>query len=428
MDAELQELADAGVAFSAGEDVPGIGRADLVIPSPAVPARAPVLQAAVQCGIPVWSEVEVAYRMSVAPLVAWTATNGKSTTTALTGHMLSCAGIRARIGGNLAPGIPLIQLAEKSIPTEVLVAEISSYQLEWIDRLRPRAGGILNISPDHLERYGTMQAYAATKARLVERQCRLDIAIFGDSFAEQYPDLLQGDGRHYRFCREHPVEAGAYMAGSVMRIVGRTDPSEGSLPDLKIDTSRFVLAGAFNLNNAMAASLAALEMGAHPEAIERALRTFEGLPHRMEWVGDVGGVHFINNSMCTNSAAAIASLDAVDGGLIAITGGSSKKLDMSEFGTALARRAQWIVLIGSTAEEMEAHLKNAGCNAWEYAGSMSEAVELAAARARPGESVLLIPGYASFDMFGDFEDRGRAFVEAVRAHGALCAEGAGNGT
>jgi UDP-N-acetylmuramoylalanine--D-glutamate ligase len=213
-----------------------------------------------------------------------------------------------------------------------------------------------------------------------------------------------------------------------MRIVGRTDPSEGSLPDLKIDTSRFVLAGAFNLNNAMAASLAALEMGAHPEAIERALRTFEGLPHRMEWVGDVGGVHFINNSMCTNSAAAIASLDAVDGGLIAITGGSSKKLDMSEFGTALARRAQWIVLIGSTAEEMEAHLKNAGCNAWEYAGSMSEAVELAAARARPGDSVLLIPGYASFDMFGDFEDRGRAFVEAVRAHGALCAEGAGNGT
>ena len=413
-DDEIAGMLSAGMTLSCGAGFPGVDQADFIVPSPGMPADEDVLRDAVSRGVPVLSEIEVAYRISLAPLLAFTGSNGKSTTTALCGHMLRTAGLDARIGGNLAPGTPLTRLADVSSRKQVLVAEISSFQLEWIHAFRPRVGAVLNVTEEHLQRHKTMRAYAAAKARIVENQAGADLAIFGDSFAEEFPDLLSGDGRHYRFCRTHPVESGAYMDGDTMRIVGRVDPVEGSLPDLKIDVSRFRLEGGHNRENAMAAAMAALEMGVRPEAIEKALRTFKGLPHRMELVAEVGGVRYINNSMCTNAAAAVASLEGVCGEAVVITGGSSKGLNMRPFGEALARVAQWSVLIGQTADEMEGYLLETECRRYERATDMDDAVDRASRRAVAGQAVILIPGFASFDMFHDFEDRGNAFADAVR--------------
>ncbi|MDQ2731216.1 MAG: UDP-N-acetylmuramoyl-L-alanine--D-glutamate ligase [Armatimonadota bacterium] len=410
---EINGLLAGGMELACGPSFPGIEKADILVPSPGMDRRSPVLQEAVARRVPVLSEIEIAYRISAAPIVAFTGTNGKSTTTVLCGHMLKAGGIAAEVGGNLAPGTPLVTLADRATSRNVLVAEISSFQLEWIDGFRPRVAGILNLSEEHLLRHGTMQEYAAAKARIAENQSGMDLAIFGDAFAEEYPDLLRGSGRHYRFCKDHPVESGAYLDGSTIRVVGRVDPAEGSLPDLKIDLSRFTLSGAHNAENAMAAALAALEMGVRPEAIERSLRTFPGLPHRMELVGEKNGIRFVNNSMCTNAAAAIASLESVAGPVVVITGGKSKGLDMQSFGEALAAKARWSILIGETAGEMESYLTHAGSSAFEHAGTMDSAVDAAMHAAEPGDTVLLLPGFASFDMFKDFADRGLQFKRAV---------------
>ena len=414
-DPEIGVLKRAGVSAIFGTEYLRIEEADLIVPSPGIRRDSRVLLEADRRGVPILSEIEVAYRISHAPIIAFTGTNGKSTTTALCGEMLRSAGIAVAIGGNLAPGTPLAPLAETASENSVLVAEISSFQLEWIDQFRPRVAGILNLSAEHLDRHGSLHEYAAAKSRICENQSGADLAIFGDAFAEAYPDLLIGAARHYRFCSSHPVESGAYLDKDRIRIVGRVDPAEASLPDLSLDLSRFTLAGRFNRENAMAAALAALEMGARPEAIERALRTFKGLPHRMELAAEQNGIRYVNNSMCTNPAAAAASLEAISGGLVVIAGGRSKGLDMRPFGETLARRAHWTVLIGETADEMAGYFREAGSTSFELAPAMPEAVDAAARRAEPGDTVLLLPGFSSFDMFRDFEERGRAFVEAARS-------------
>jgi UDP-N-acetylmuramoylalanine--D-glutamate ligase len=403
--------ADAGTALP--------DRTELVITSPGVPKSAAVLQAAVACGIPVWSEIELANRLSRVPIAAITGTNGKTTTTLLLAAMLRAGGIEAHIAGNVSADEIKRTLVDAAYTqtSGILVAEISSFQLEWVERFRPHVGILTNITPDHLNRHADFAEYAATKARL---------------FAAQTPDdwaLLNADSP-----AAHEIAAGSLPGRAVE--FSRTRLPSGSAPAVWIDSGvAFLragageaaqalfqicdmppsLPGAHSVENALAAGAAARLLGATPTAIAAGLSEFGGVAHRMEWVADIEGVRYINNSMCTNVAAGISSLLALDRPGIVIAGGADKALDFAPMTATLLAKARRLILIGAAADKMETTFRAGGYAAIERAPTLEAAVNRAQQLAEPGETVLLSPTCASFDMFTDFEARGVAFRRAVNA-------------
>jgi UDP-N-acetylmuramoylalanine--D-glutamate ligase len=420
--AEVHEL--DGVVFRPATDIVE-HTTDLLVPSPGVPRYAKVLTDAVSRNIPILGEIEIAYRLAKAPILAITGTNGKTTTTALVGAICREAGLQTWVAGNIAEDagkrLPLIQAAVEAPADGVIAAEISSFQLEWVEQFRPKVAAWLNLSTDHLDRHKDMDEYAHAKSNIFRAQTEDDFAIFNlqDEIVRRFTTQIAQMGRAKRipFVVGGPSPDGVYeWHGEVWaaQFAGRTFP--GLSHDLRvIRRDESPLQGAHNTANICAGTAMALSLGLRPETIRTALRSFRGVAHRMEFVAEVGGVRYINNSMCTNPAALVASVSALDTPLISISGGIHKGGDLAEVGKALATHARHTVLIGKSAGEFADAIKAAGSDSYSFADSLPDAVCRASAVAKAGETVMLAPGCASFDMFSGFEERGQIFREAVKA-------------
>jgi UDP-N-acetylmuramoylalanine--D-glutamate ligase len=384
-----------GVAGVVGDDRALLGDADLLIKSPGIPGTAPIVLAARERGIPVWSEVELAFRLlSAHPWIGITGTNGKSTVTSLIGAMLNEAGIYAKVAGNIGDAVS--GLAGELADGVWIVCELSSFQLEDVEELHPRIAVLLNVTPDHIDRHGTLEAYAGAKLRIFARQEASDVAVLvdDDPWIHATADgAIPGAGRKVRVCRGQAPE------------------------DLRAAFADSQLGGSHNFENVLAASAAAEAAGASRVSVLDAIRAFRPLAHRMERVGEIDGVVYVNDSKATNEEAAIRALDAFSHGVHLILGGSLKGSgDFAPLATAIAHGpVEASYLIGEAADLLDRALARAGARRTRHA-TLADAVAAARDAAVAGDTVLLAPACASFDQFRDFEDRGdtfRALVEEL---------------
>ena len=399
-----RELRLAGVTLElGGHQTATFLEQDLIIPSPGVPLEIEPLQAARASGIPIWSEIELASRFLRGRLVAITGSNGKTTTTLLTGHILREAGRRVLVGGNV--GTPLISLVEQSADDTFTVAEVSSFQLEAIaDHFRPDVAALLNLTPDHLDRHPTLQAYARAKARIFENQRAEDAAVL-NADDPGAPRLAPERPRRFWFSRSETVDEGACLDGS--RIVFRSAGHGVGL----LHRADIPLRGEHNVENVLAAACIAALSGVAPEAIRQAVRSFPGVEHRLEFVAEISGVAFYNDSKATNVDAALKAIDAFPGNLLVILGGKDKGGDFSALAAPLGARARLVLLVGAAARKIAAQLGDA--IPLEQAETIERAVERACEFAHPGDTVLLAPACASFDQFRNYEHRGEVFKDLV---------------
>ncbi|MBX3026509.1 UDP-N-acetylmuramoyl-L-alanine--D-glutamate ligase [bacterium] len=385
------------------EDLAALAGITLVVPSPGVARDHLLLAAAAARGLPVWSEIELAARFLSCPVLAITGTNGKSTTTTLLGAMLQAAGQRVFIGGNL--GTPLADAALDPRPWDAAVAEVSSFQLEWVPSFAPRVGVLLNLTPDHQDRYPNPADYGAAKANLLRHQSGADVAVLNRD------DPWVWEQRHHTratvlsFGRE-PVEFGTYLDGdaAVARNAG---------PPQRYDLRSSPLAGAHNRENLLAAITAATAWGTPPEAIRAAIRATTALPHRLELVAERGGVRWYDDSKATNVGAVEKSLDSFPGGIVLLLGGYDKGGDFAALRPRIAARVARTICFGQAGPAIAAQL--GGDLSPLVVPDLAAAVRHAAA-ARPGQVVVLAPGCASFDEFRDYAERGarfRALVEEL---------------
>ncbi len=360
---------------------------DLIIPSPGVPADDTFLLLARSKGITIWSEIELAYRFLEGKLIGITGSNGKTTTTTLVHHILKAAAMQAYLAGNV--GTPLISEVEKMDAGSIAVAELSSFQLELIEKFRPNIGALLNLTPDHLDRHKTMEAYAAAKARIFENQTELDAAI-----------LNADDAASAKYAPKKPQVF--WFSRKVMR------------------AAEIPLAGAHNLENVLAAVIITRLAGVDAPGIAKAVKSFAGVEHRLEFVADIRGVRYYNDSKATNVDATLKALDAFPGRILVILGGKDKGSDYTVLQKPLRERAILALLIGAAADKIEKQI--AGSVAIERAGTLERAVEAASMAARAGDVVLLAPACASFDQFENYEQRGRVFKQLVRSLESLATE------
>jgi UDP-N-acetylmuramoylalanine--D-glutamate ligase len=397
-------LRAAGVSLElGGHQLQTFLQQDLVVPSPSVPADAPLLQAARERGIPVWSEIELAYRFLQGTLIGITGSNGKTTTTSLVEHILRTAGFPTILAGNI--GIPLISCVEGTTKTTVTVVELSSFQLELIDEFRLNISVFLNLTPDHLDRHHTMESYAAAKARIFENQTEEDAAVMNADDAATTP-YAPTRPRVYWFSRKQRVAQGAFLQGD--EIVFRRDGI--AEPVLRRDA--IPLVGAHNLENVLAAVAATRLAGAATAAIANGVRSFAGVEHRLEFVAEIGGVRYYNDSKATNVDATLKALDAFPGRVLIVLGGKDKDSDYTVLQQPLREKAVLALLIGAASEKIEKQIT--GAVRIDRAGTLDRAVEIASRSARPGDVVLLAPACASFDQFQNYEHRGRVFKDLVR--------------
>jgi UDP-N-acetylmuramoylalanine--D-glutamate ligase len=375
-DVDVSELAGVGAEIRLGAEserlLDGVG---LLVKSPGVPVEAMLVQAARKWRISVWSEVELASRLFPNPLVGVTGTNGKTTTTELLGAIFRAADRKVEVAGNV--GRAICDLDDRLDPEAWIVCELSSFQLEDIDRLRLRVAVLLNVEPDHLDRHGSLEAYRDAKLRIFENQLPEDAAVLPRGFGE-----VPGRGRRLEFDASDKL------------------PAEPLIP------------GAHNRENATAATQAARAAGIAEEAIAEALQTFPGVPHRLEPVGEVAGVRYVNDSKATNTAAARRAVASYAEPLHIILGGRGKGESFDSFAGELHGRATCAYLIGETSEEIAAALARAKVR-FEHCGTLEQALSLASRNACKGEIVLLSPACASFDQFENFERRGEAFRALV---------------
>jgi UDP-N-acetylmuramoylalanine--D-glutamate ligase len=372
--ADPGRLAESGVEVRLGQEEDALlDEVELVVKSPGVPAESPPAAAARARGIPVWSEIELGFRLLGAELVAVTGTNGKTTTSELLGAMLDVP-----VAGNV--GRALLELDGAVAPGDRIVVEVSSFQLEDVARFRPRVGVLLNLEPDHLDRHGTFDAYRAAKLRVFENQTDEDTAVVPRGFG--------------------PVP------GAARRIEFRWDDALPAEPRIR---------GGHNRENAVAATAAARSLGVDDDRIARALETFPGVPHRLEVVAEVHGVAYVNDSKATNVAAALRGLAAyADVPVHLIVGGSRKGESFTPLARAVGANVRTVHLVGDAAGELAAALDEAG-RAYERDGDLERAVHAAAAAAQPGDVVLLSPACASYDQYANFEERGAHFRRLVEA-------------
>lgn len=376
------------------EDPADLDGIDLVVAAPGVPPSSPVLSSAREHGLPVWGEVELAYRTARVPILGVTGTNGKTSTTGMIALVLQRAGRRAVAAGNI--GLPLCDAAADD-DADVIVAELSSFQLFSIVSFRPRTALLLNVAPDHLDWHGSLDAYSRAKARIFENQGREDAAVYHRECAGW---AAGGRARRVPFWGGAPDGGAGVSDGWIVVPEGRV-----------VQTSVLRGRGHPSLTNAVAAAATACAFLGGTSGVGDALAAFEPPPHRMEVVAEVGGVAFVNDSKATNPHAAASALQGIERAVL-IAGGRNKGLDLSGL-AAHAARLRACITLGEAAGEIEGALAPAGVPV-ERAASMEEAVERAAALARPGDTVLLSPACASFDMFADYRARGEAFRAAVK--------------
>lgn len=389
-----------------------VGDVDCAVLSPGVPPTSPVVRRLHEANVPVFGEIELAYRLCEAPIVAVTGTKGKSTTTALIGHLLRGCGLDVRVGGNI--GNPLIREVRGAGPAAWVVAEVSSFQLETIRAFKPRVAVLLNIAPDHLDRYHSMDEYAQAKYRICANQSLTDWFVGNlDDPRIRSLDWRHGEtrvqARQLWFSLEDGDRATMYVRDGMLTYAPVTgDPR----PVPIVSRDAIPLAGEHNVSNAMAALLAALAIGCPPALLREAIATFEPMPHRLETIAEIDGVLYVDDSKSTNPASVIAALHTYDRPIVLIAGGRAKGSEFGAMGAEIRQRAVAVVAIGEAAAEI---LRASEGVASETASSMDEAVRRARELAKPGGVVLLSPGCASFDMFESAEDRGAQFATAVAA-------------
>jgi UDP-N-acetylmuramoylalanine--D-glutamate ligase len=402
---DLSLLSQQGVEFEFGGHLrESFLGADMIVLSPGVPPDLPLLRETRRQGIPIIGEVELASFFTYATFVGVTGSNGKSTTVSLIGKMLEQGGKAVVVAGNI--GTPLCEVVPGLSPQHIVVTELSSFQLETIEAFHCHISLLLNISPDHLDRYPDLSAYAETKARIFENQREADFAIINAD--DELSLSLSSNIRAQRllFSRRGPVDAGCYLNGKnvLFRWKGQTReicPSE-----------QIAIKGVHNLENAMAAVAAASLLGLEPTTLKRVLQGFPGLEHRLEPVLERNGIRFVNDSKGTNIGAAVRSLESYDAPIILIAGGRDKGSDFSLLAQVAKGRVKAFILMGEAKGKMRAALK--GSAPIIEASDMGDAVRKANSVAEKGDVVLLSPACASFDMFANFEERGRVFKDEVR--------------
>jgi UDP-N-acetylmuramoylalanine--D-glutamate ligase len=395
----LERIApDAEVSFG-GFDEALLDGASQIIVSPGVSLREPFLMSAAVRGVPIIGDIELFAREARAPMAAVTGTNGKSTVTTLVAKMGNAAGKRVLAGGNL--GRPALELLEDPVP-DLYVLELSSFQLETTRSLHTAAAVVLNVTPDHMDRYATLEEYAAAKARVFER-CDAAIINLDDLAVRTMP---------YRAARILGFSLVADPAADYYVHRQGDDVVLMRNHDRLVAMSELKIAGLHNAANALAALAMAEALGLQRDACVQALREFPGLPHRSQWVADLRGVRYIDDSKGTNVGATLAAVAGMNGPLVLIAGGQGKGQDFAPLTAAFRGKVRHAVLIGQDAKALDAVLK--GIATTELARDMDEAVRLAAAAARSGETVLLSPACASLDMFRDYAHRGDVFAAAVR--------------
>jgi len=405
--AEALALKEQGVGCLSGE-VPGwlLDQLELVVISPGVPVKSIPVRYAERAGAEVIGEVELASRYLKGRIVAITGSNGKTTTTTLIGKLLEDAGVPIRVGGNI--GTPLISLVEDSRYDGWTVVEMSSFQLETIKDFHPNVAVVLNVTPNHLDRYESFTDYAAAKHRIFMNQQPGDIAILNadDEIVSGWQSGLRAHVTKFSVTSE--LEEGLFLRGS--EIVCRTGDGEKVL----LDASEMKLRGRHNVENVLAALAAGLACGAAPDSMRETIRNFQAVEHRLEFVAEVEGVKFYNDSKATSVDAAVKALEAFEaepGRIVLIMGGRGKKAPYAPLEALVKARVRKLILLGEDAETIERELGTFA--ATERAKDMHDAVKLSFAATQRGDIVLLAPACASFDMFESFEHRGRVFKEEV---------------
>lgn len=386
---------------------------DAAVLSPGVPRHGELVRAVHAADVPIYSEIEVAYCLCKAPIVAVTGTKGKSTTTALVGALLRAAGKRVFIGGNI--GNPLITEVAAASAHDWVIAEVSSFQLESIHSFKPHIAVILNISADHLDRYQSMEEYAQAKFRIFANQDSNDVFI-GNLDDHRLLALESGQGRTRIRARDLWFTVGANHQRAAMYLqndcIMYVPPAGDRRPQQIMHRCEIPLLGDHNVHNVMAAVLCGLAVGAEPSALRSAVMGFTPMGHRLQTVAEVGGVTFVDDSKATNPGSVMAAMRAFAQPIVLIAGGKSKGTDFTEMGGVISATAKAVVVIGEAADDIAATVRGPHV---EKVPTMEQAVDTAAGLARRGDIVLLSPGCASFDMFSSAEDRGERFAAAVLA-------------
>ena len=404
----LDELNALPVEWRLGEDpLPLLDDVDALVISPGVPIDSPAVLKAKEKGLYVIGELELAAQFAKGHLIGVTGTNGKTTTVTLLDHMFHAAGMRSWLSGNI--GTPFSLTAMSSAPEDMLVTEVSSFQLESIDTFHPCAAAVLNVTEDHLIRHYTMDCYIAMKRRIFENQKPEDLALLNRDdpicvrMAEGLPSRIAW------FSRKQAVDQGAFVRDG--QLIVRLKDHEWTLCGIR----EIGIPGPHNLENAMAASVLALEMGVPAEAVAASLKSFKGVEHRIEFVRELDGVRYINDSKGTNPDSTDKAIDTMERPTVLILGGYDKHVSFRKMAEHIARSPQiaGLIVLGACKEQLKRELKEAGTLVPAEADTFDGAVSQARAMAKPGWNVLLSPACASFDMFTCFEERGERFKQLV---------------
>jgi len=401
---EIPVLLDHGITVETG----GHGERtfhgqDLIVVSPGVPVDAPPLVQARTLGETVIGEIELASQFLPGPIVAITGSNGKTTTTALTGEIMTATGFPALVGGNI--GTPAISLVERALSETVIVLEVSSFQLETIQSFRPKVAVVLNVTPDHLDRHRTFEVYADAKARIFDNQQASDFAVLNADDPTCVAMAARTRAQIFWFSRQKEVQQGAWVRDG--NIFFRDASGQKEI----LQVSEIPLKGAHNLENVLAAVCAGVLMGCAPERIRQAVRDFKAVEHRLEFVATVRGVDYYNDSKATNVDASIKALESFPANIHLILGGKDKGSDYTVLNDLLRQRVKRVYTIGAAAAKIESQIKGVEIV---HAETLENAIRKANAAAQPGDVVLLAPACASFDQFKNYEQRGKVFKDVVR--------------
>lgn len=378
---------------------------DLIVVSPGIPYDLPFLNKARAMGINVWGEIELASRICQAPVIAITGTNGKTTTTALIGEILKKHNPKTEVVGNI--GMPFCAKAEQAAPDGLIVAEISSFQLETTKTFHPRVSAVLNITPDHLNRHKTMEIYIRTKEKIFMNQTAEDFVIlnYDDGYCRQMADKTAA--KPLFFSRAAQLAEGIFLYGGDICIRWQ------GIDAVCVNKSELLIFGDHNIENVMAAIGAALCAGVPTETIRAVLRAFKGVEHRIEYVRTLDGIDFYNDSKATNVDAAIKAIEAIEKPIVLIGGGRDKTGDFSDWVQLFKNKVKCVIAIGESADLIIETCKTYQFTAVYKANTMKDAVETAYTKAADGDCVLLSPACASFDMFDNYEQRGEIFKACV---------------
>jgi len=400
---EIPVLLDHGIAVETGGHGERTFRGqDLIVVSPGVPVDSPPLVQARALGEPVIGEIELASQFLPKNLVAITGSNGKTTTTTLAGEIIAGGGFSTAVGGNI--GTPAISLVEQAMPDTVVVLEVSSFQLETIQTFRPKVAVVLNITPDHLDRHRTFEAYTNAKARIFENQQAQDFAVLNADDAASAGLASRTQAQVFWISRKKEVKQGAYVRDG--RIFFRDAKGQHEI----MQTSEIPLKGGHNVENVLAAVCVGAVMGCDAGSIAKAVRNFKAVEHRLEYVATIRGVEYYNDSKATNVDATIKALESFPANVHLILGGKDKDSDYTQLNDLLQQRVNRVYTIGAAAEKIESQIKGVEVD---HSETLETALRRASAIAAAGDVVLLAPACASFDQFQNYEHRGRVFKEVV---------------